>query len=269
VVSKTVTRVQRGAGRLSQTVTDSSFDAWNKFYKQDENAPNAIVSYYAKGALVALCLDAELRHRSNNEISLDDLLKRLWANWLENPRGLAEDEPEKIAIDMLDASHKEEMSLFFQHSLYSTEELPLEAAFEKLGAALAWRRRVSYKDAGGGVDDDRPACVWLGATLKAASGGVSLLQVFTDTPAEQAGLAAGDVLIAVNKLQVSVDSIESVLMRYGDCKELSVDYFRLGELRTATIQVNFDRLNTANLRRHNSDSLNLWLGTPSQLSAIN
>jgi predicted metalloprotease with PDZ domain len=38
-------------------VAESSFDAWTKYYRQDENSPNAIVSYYAKGALVALCLD--------------------------------------------------------------------------------------------------------------------------------------------------------------------------------------------------------------------
>src|SRR5690606_21184804 len=57
LLGQTISRVQRGSGTLRQTVTESSFDAWTRFYKQDENAPNAIVSYYAKGALVALALD--------------------------------------------------------------------------------------------------------------------------------------------------------------------------------------------------------------------
>ncbi|MFX6755267.1 M61 family peptidase, partial [Acinetobacter baumannii] len=63
LLGKTVTQVMRGSGRLKQSVADSSFDAWIKYYRQDENAPNAIVSYYAKGALVALALDLTLRSK--------------------------------------------------------------------------------------------------------------------------------------------------------------------------------------------------------------
>jgi predicted metalloprotease with PDZ domain len=44
-----------------QSVAQASFDAWVKYYRQDENTPNATVSYYTKGALVALCLDLTLR----------------------------------------------------------------------------------------------------------------------------------------------------------------------------------------------------------------
>ena len=56
-----ITNVLRAPGRHVQSVADSSFDAWIKFYRQDENTPNAVVSYYAKGALVALALDLTLR----------------------------------------------------------------------------------------------------------------------------------------------------------------------------------------------------------------
>ena len=56
-----ITRVLRAPGRLVQTLAESSFDAWTKLYKADENAPNAIISYYAKGALVALALDLSIR----------------------------------------------------------------------------------------------------------------------------------------------------------------------------------------------------------------
>ena len=259
LVAKTATRVRRGAGRLTQSVTDSSFDAWHKFYKQDENAPNAIVSYYAKGALVALCLDAELRHRSANKITLDDLMKQLWSSWLSNRAGLAEDEPERKAIELLDSSHHEEMREFFKLCLYSTQELPLESTLVKLGANLEWRQRISHKDAGGVVKADQSPCVWLGATFKAASGGVSLTQVFRDGPAEQAGLAAGDVLIAVGKLQVSHESVEAVLNRHRDSAQLIVDFFRLGELKTSTLQITLDESNTAAIVPDDKEALNAWL----------
>src|SRR5699024_12410652 len=65
-------------GRFKQTVTESSFDAWTRFYLQDENAPNAIVSYYSKGALVALALDLTLRQKSQHQVSLDDVMRVLW-----------------------------------------------------------------------------------------------------------------------------------------------------------------------------------------------
>ncbi len=97
LIAKTLTRIQRGPGRLTQTVSASSFDAWHKFYKQDENSPNAIVSYYAKGSLVALCLDALLREHSQDEVTLDTLMRTLWERWLETGAGLQEDEPQKLA----------------------------------------------------------------------------------------------------------------------------------------------------------------------------
>jgi predicted metalloprotease with PDZ domain len=59
-------------------VAESSFDAWTKYYRQDENAPNAIVSYYAKGALIALALDLQLRAGTDGAASLDDVMRLLW-----------------------------------------------------------------------------------------------------------------------------------------------------------------------------------------------
>ena len=142
LLARTITRVRRGAGRLGQSVTDSSFDAWHKFYKQDENAANAIVSYYAKGALVALCLDATLRERTGGKASLDTLMEVLWARWLVDGRGLGETEPERVAAEIAGT----DPTSFFSRALYSTEELPLESALASLGASLAWRERDDAAD---------------------------------------------------------------------------------------------------------------------------
>ncbi len=81
LLGQTMTRVARSGGRRRQSVADSSFDAWTKFYKQDANATNAIVSYYAKGALVALALDLKLRTETGGRVSLDDVMKAAWARW--------------------------------------------------------------------------------------------------------------------------------------------------------------------------------------------
>src|SRR3546814_17750020 len=65
LLGQSLTRVARGHGRFKQTVTESSFDAWTKFYKQDESAANVLVSYYTQGAWIALALDLTLRDRQS------------------------------------------------------------------------------------------------------------------------------------------------------------------------------------------------------------
>ena len=61
LLAKTVSGVLATPGRRQQSVAESSFDAWIKYYRSDENTPNATISYYAKGSLVALALDLSLR----------------------------------------------------------------------------------------------------------------------------------------------------------------------------------------------------------------
>ena len=79
-------KCQKCAGRHKQSLAESSFDAWTKFYQQDENASNAIVSYYTKGALLAFVLDIEIRKRTDDNKSLDDVLRLIYpaisANWI-------------------------------------------------------------------------------------------------------------------------------------------------------------------------------------------
>lgn len=241
LLSRLVTRVQRGSGRLVQTVTESSFDAWSKFYKQDENAPNAIVSYYAKGALVAACLDAKIRKATSNEKSLDDVMITLWRNWLATGgAGLEEQEPQRLAADIAGT----DLSEFFELALYSTEELPLEEAFSTLGLSLTYRARYDAADRGGeSAGTALPA--WLGANVAAAPGGVKLTHVFSGGAALEAGLAAGDVVVALDYVSVSASSIASDLNRQRSEEVVTVHYFRLGELHVASLPVQPPPVDTA------------------------
>src|SRR5690606_38638214 len=77
-LQRAVRSVHAGPGRLRQSVAESSFDAWIKYYRQDENSPNTVVSYYVKGSLVALCLDLTIRARTRSRRSLDDVMRLLW-----------------------------------------------------------------------------------------------------------------------------------------------------------------------------------------------
>jgi len=255
LLGRIVTRVQRGAGRLVQSVTESSFDAWNKFYKQDENAPNAIVSYYAKGALVAVCLDAALRSATNGEKSLDDVMQTLWQNWLATGgAGIDEQEPQRIASEIAGT----DLTAFFDKALYSTEELPLQEALAELGVQLDYRARSGASDRGGeAAKTALPA--WVGANLQAAPGGVKITHVFNEGAALAAGLAAGDTVVALDYTSVSATSFANDLNRHQAEEVVTVHYFRLGELHVASLPIMQPVNDTAVLTVSEPDKFSAWV----------
>jgi len=257
LMAKAVTRVQRGTGRTIQSVTDSSFDAWNKFYKQDANAPNAIVSYYVKGALVCLCLDAQIRKVTNNTKSLDDVMRTLWSNWLATQNGLGEREPEKIASEIAGI----DLQAFFERALYSTDELPLEESLHSLGANLHLRPRKSISDTGGGKPDAEPATPWIGANIDGPAGRITVTHVFNGHAAEQAGLASGDLIVAINNMVIGAGAVPDLLQRHAKSQSLSVHYIRHGVLREAKLPVLMAPSDTYSITGREEDTA-AWLASP-------
>ena len=83
LLGKTINQVLQAPGREVQSVAQASYDAWIKYYRQDENTPNATISYYSKGALVALCFDLTLR--AEGRTTLDDVMRALWARCKGGP----------------------------------------------------------------------------------------------------------------------------------------------------------------------------------------
>ena len=143
LIGRAITTVLRSPGRLAQSVAESSFDAWIKFYRQDENAPNAIVSYYAKGSLVALALDLTLRTSSG--ASLDDLMRALWVRHGHPGIGVPEDGIEKLASEL--AGH--DLGDFFTRYVFGTDDPPLARLLADFGVSLQLRAATGPKDRGG------------------------------------------------------------------------------------------------------------------------
>ncbi len=218
LLAKTAQGVLRGSGRMKQSLGDSSFDAWTKYYRQDENAPNAVVSYYTKGALVGLCLDLLLRSGSGGRKSLDDVMLALWRDYGAPfdgaGRGVPEDGVRQAAIAAAPALAGR-IKRFFDAAIDGTDELPLKKLLATVGVEL----RV---DAGA-----KPA---LGARLVAAPAGVKLTHVLDGGGAQMAGLSAGDVLIAVNGIRVDKSSLETLLERRPVGSTVMVHAFRRDEL---------------------------------------
>jgi predicted metalloprotease with PDZ domain len=233
LLGQTMTRVVRSSGRRRQSVADSSFDAWSKFYKQDANATNAIVSYYAKGALVALALDLKLRSETGGKISLDDVMKAAWARWGESGEGMPEDGFETISAEISGLDLED----FFSATVRGTGELPLEALLKTHGIKFHSRPSAGGKDIGGKPksDSNLPA-VWLGAVLGNRGSTPFFRAIHNGGPAELAGISPGDELVALDGLRISLAGCEARTRRYQPGDKSDVTVFRGDELMTLRLR---------------------------------
>lgn len=237
LLAPTVTRVMRGSGRTRQSIAESSFDAWTRFYKQDENAPNAIVSYYAKGALVAFGLDMTLRSRSKGALSLDDLMRDLWDNFGRTGQGV----PERGIETRVTALLGEPLDDFFADFVYGTRELPLAEWFAAIGVDCRLLPAIKPDDDGGYVENfDARATVptrALGARLVENQGQIQVQQVSLDGAAHAAGVAAGDILLALDGERLSLQRLPDLLGRIEPYEGVSLHLFRRDRLLTLSLQV--------------------------------
>lgn len=264
-LGKSITAVLRGSGRRKQSVAESSFDAWIKYYRQDENAPNAVVSYYLKGSLVALCLDLLIRKETGGRKSLDQVMQALWKRHGLKGIGVAEDGVEKLAEQVTGLRLKR----FFDQALRGTDDLPLEKLLAEVGVEMQIRRAESAADKGGRRASKPEKAlaqrVDLGVRTGDNGGELKLTHVLDGGAAQRAGLAAGDTLVAIDGLKVSAKNLESRLARFRPGEAVRVHAFRRDELQvfdlllaappadTCTLIVNDDRA-AARARRR-------WLGS--------
>lgn len=169
LLAKTINQVSQTPGRHVQTVAQASLDAWVKYYRQDENTPNATVSYYTKGALVGLCLDLSLRAEGH---SLDEVMRGLWKRCKAGPMR------EQDALDELQAITGRSWRKELQAWVHSTAELPLAQLLEAQGIRI-------HAEPGNFAQH-------LGLRHLDANGSVQVKAVLRGSAAEQAGFAAGD-----------------------------------------------------------------------------
>ena len=242
VLGRAITSHLRTPGRRRQTLADSSFDAWTKYYRPDENTPNAVVSYYVKGSLVALCLDLLIRDRTRDRTrdrgrgrrSLDDVMRSLWRRHGLRGIGVAEGEFEGLAQEVTGLGPG--LTRFFDTALRSTRELPLKALLATHAIDMALRPAESSSDKGGrkaaggaAAPARRPA---LGVRTRADGKDLVVTHVLDGGAAQAAGLAAGDVIAAVDGIRVRAPDagLDAVLdqRRAGD--EMVLHAFRRDEL---------------------------------------
>ncbi len=220
LLAKTINAVSKSTGRLKQSVAESSFDAWTKYYRQDENAPNAIVSYYQKGSMVALWFDLLIRSRTRGKRSLDDVMRALWRRYGRDfyqpghGNGVSDTEVEALFDEVTGLSLKS----VFEHAVRGTKDLPLAEAFAAFAIQL----------------QDRPSkgLPSLGVRSRKDSGDCKLASVYEGGAAHHAGLSAGDTLVALDDLRITASNLDTLLARYNIGDVVVMHAFRRDELMT-------------------------------------
>lgn len=241
-LGKVIAHVERGPGRLKQSVADSSFDAWTRFYKQDENSPNALVSYYTKGSLVALGLDITIRQASDNHRSLDDVMRLMWQRYGRDfyrgnsQNGVAEDDMpalihEATGVDVAD---------FIARYAYGCDDIPLQQLLAARGITLERKSATDTPD--------------LGIRTRANGQHLSIATAYENGAAHRAGLSAGDTLVAIEGLRVTdTTSMNRVLSMWQPGDTVQVHVFRRDELRSFDVTLDAPAVDQVVLTRKSSN----------------
>ncbi|MEN3977835.1 M61 family peptidase [Acinetobacter sp. CWB-B33] len=228
-----IDRYLQNPGRFVQSVSESSFDAWVKFYRQDENSNNAGTSYYNKGCLVALCLDLGLRMRGS---SLDALMRKLYEN-AQNGIQVNERTIFDLCKELTGDSWLEQIN----HLINTTDELPLDQLFPEFG--------LSYS-----LKNDK--ALPFGLKLADKPEGVLVQSARRDGAGAQAGLSANDIIIAVDGLKATAKLLEQYAKQAGSYTVLA---FRRDELMSFDVKAVGSELSEVELKVVDQAKADLWL----------
>jgi len=221
-LSTAIRGLQMTPGRLTQPVESASFDAWIKYYRPDENSVNTTISYYTKGAVLGFVLDARIRAATDGARSLDDVLRQAFARF-SGTRGFTPEDFRKLASDVAGA----DLSSWFHDALETTAELDYQPALQWYGLEFG---PSSFKD-------DEKARARIGATVADTSGRVTVTNVPRGTPAFDAGVNAGDEIVAIDNFRVTPEQYLARLEALTPGKEVAVLVARREALKTLTVRI--------------------------------
>ena len=223
LLSSAFNRVRNSKGRLQQSMADSSFDTWIKFYRPNANTPNSVVSYYAKGSIVGLALDLTIRQHTHNEKSLDDVMRKAWQESGITERGLEEGEFETFCSEVAGV----DLSDFFNDWIYSAKDVKVEDLLKDFGVNIIARQDTAVTRINElmGIEVEMKGPLLFART------------VHKDSVAEKAGIAAGDELVSLNGVKLKRTSLQSLAKQYQAGDKVEVLTFRRDALQSFNLEL--------------------------------
>jgi predicted metalloprotease with PDZ domain len=259
LLSKAINQVQQTPGRYVQSVAQASMDAWVKYYRQDENTPNATVSYYTKGSLVALCFDLSLRSGGVGckKTTLDEVMRLLWLQsqagqiqikgrkpWLGG--GITEKDFARVLRQLSGRSYDQEIAAW----VHGRQELPLIHLLQAHGVSITPEPATAL-----------PLAQRLGLRVSESTGSLIIKTVLRGGLAEQAGLVAGDECLAINDWRIH--KLDDLLMLAGQAQQAVITVSRDKRLLRIPLalpaSLSPEPSHSFMLRAAQDEALNAWL----------
>jgi len=224
-MAKLIQQLERTPGRKRLSLEEASFDAWIKFYRQNEHSVNNQVSYYLKGAIVTAMLDYEIRGRTKGAKSFDDVLRALWTQYGKRGVPVPEDGVEPVVEAVAGSTCTD----FFDRYVRGRADIDYNAFLANVGRKLV---------AEAPKNDDRitpSAGAWLGATLTDSGGRTVVATVLEGSPAWRAGLSVGDEVLAIDGVRVTAGTMDARLWDRAPGSEARLTIFRRDLLRDVRV----------------------------------
>jgi len=205
-LSREIMVLETAPGRLTQALSDSSFDAWIKYYRRSENTANSVVSYYGKGALVGLLLDVHIRKLTNDQKSLDDVMRIAYERY-SGETGFTQEQFRQIVSDVAG----QDLGYWIAERVDEPGELNYDEFLEWFGLRFAPAKEAK-----------EPAPAWLGFETRQQDWRLYVASVRRDGPGYAGGVNAEDELLAINGYRVTAEGLADRLKAFHPGDQLAV-----------------------------------------------
>jgi predicted metalloprotease with PDZ domain len=179
-------------GPLNESAEEASFDTWIKYYRQDENSPNVVSSYYSQGAVIGWEIDMEIRRLSGSSRSLDDVMREVYRETYKQGRGYTDAEFERACSEVAGS----DLSQIFEERVRGRKRVDFGKYFSYAGLELTPKAKDPVSERG-----------FLGVKVKSDSGKMVVSTRLFGSPAEAAGLSAADEILGANGLRLDVTTL--------------------------------------------------------------
>ncbi len=212
-------------GRKIQSLEESSFDAWIKFWKSSENGQNREVSYYDKGGDVSLLLDLEIRHRSENRGSLDRVMREMYKRFPLNGPGFSAEDFQKVVEEVGEGGFAD----FFSKYVRGTEEIDFAKFLGYAGLDVQESKSNAVKP-------------WLGIATRERESQTMITAVIAGSPAYEAGLNVGDELLAIDGYRTRSNQVADRLSDFKVDDTIRLTVFRAEQLREFHVKLQAEEI---------------------------
>lgn len=213
-LSENFSQMRTLPGSRWQSAQESSFDTWIKYYRQDENSPNVIFSYYTQGAIIGWMLDMEIRRTTGLSKSLDDAMRMTYETFQTEGRGFADEEFERSCLRV---SGSDSISEIFRERVIGRSDVNYDRYLGYAGLKLVPKK--AERDLG-----------FLGARVREESGRILISTVLTGSAAENGGLASNDEIIGVDDLRMDKQRLAYYIPNMKPSSEVNLLVSRQGAL---------------------------------------